>query len=113
VPQARLKHHRSLQAYRVMAFTTGVVLVVATIGLVVQVSGHESIKTEIGLIWVLHGYCYLVYLITTINLGFKLRWNLIRIVLVAIAGTVPTMSFVAEHFVTRDARASLTHGEPA
>jgi integral membrane protein len=106
-PPARAKHHRSLRAYRIMAFITGVVLLVATIGLIVQVSGHESIKNEIGLIWLLHGYCYLVYLITTVNLGFKLRWSLIRIILVAVAGTIPTMSFVAEHFVTRDARASL------
>jgi len=32
---------------------------------------------------------------------------------VMLAGTIPTMSFVAEHFVTREIRAKLTAAEPA
>ena len=42
--------------------------------------------------------------IVTAILGFKLRWPLPRYVLVMLAGTIPTMSFVAEHFVTRATR---------
>ncbi len=45
-------------------------------------------------------------------LGFKLRWPLARYVLVMLAGTIPTMSFVAEHFVTRATRAA-AGGQPA
>ena len=103
----RSKHLRALRYYRICAFATGIVLLVATIGLIIQVSGHEGIKSGVGIIWVFHGYFYLMYLLATANLGIKRRWGLIRIALVAVAGTIPTMSFVAEHVVTRDVRAAL------
>ncbi len=96
----------SLRAYRILAFATGIALLTATTGLIVQDVGNvSSIKTAVGLCWVAHGYLYLAYVIATVNLGIKLRWKLIRMVLVGLAGTIPTLSFVAEHYVTRDARA--------
>jgi integral membrane protein len=106
------RHAKALLAYRILAFATGIVLVLATIGLIVQVSGHESIKDRIGLVWVLHGYLYLAYVIATVNLGLKLRWGFVRMAVVALAGTIPTMSFVAEHVVTRDVRATLAGRPP-
>jgi integral membrane protein len=107
-PPSSYKYRRSLLAFRVMAFATGIVLLTGTITLIIQDAGHvNSIKTGVGLLWVFHGYLYLVYLVTTINLGLKMRWGLIRMVLVALAGTIPTMSFVAEHYVTRYVRTQL------
>jgi integral membrane protein len=98
----------ALLFYRVMAFATGVVLLAGTILLIVQEVGDvHSIKRGVGWLWVAHGYLYLIYLVATLNLGVKLRWNLVRMVLIALAGTIPTMSFVAEHFVTRKVRAEL------
>lgn len=108
----RPRYARSLLVYRVFAFATGVVLILATIGLILQVTVAESAKSEIGIIWVFHGYLYLCYLLATINLGLKMRWGLIRIAVVAACGTIPTMSFVAEHFVTRDVRAKTALPEP-
>ena len=46
----------------------------------------------------------MIYVIITALLGFRLRWPLARYALVMLAGTIPTMSFVAEHYVTRAAR---------
>lgn len=103
----RLTHSRSLLVYRVMALVTGVVLLLGTVLLVVQYAGADSIKSRVGLLWVAHGYLYLVYLIATLNLGLKLRWSFGRIALVALAGTIPTASFFAEHYVTRTVRAEL------
>jgi integral membrane protein len=95
----------SLTFYRVMAFVTGVVLLAGTIGLILQAFGDDdSLKTTMRWLWTAHGYLYLVYLIATLNLASKTRWPLARIVLVALAGTIPTMSFVAEHFTTRYVR---------
>ena len=48
--------------------------------------------------WLFHGYFYLVYVITVAMLGVKLRWPLLRFVLVMAAGTIPT------HVVRRRAR---------
>ena len=43
-------------------------------------------------------------MIITGILGFRLRWPLARYVVVMLAGTIPTMSFVAEHYVTKQTR---------
>jgi integral membrane protein len=92
-------------AYRIFAFATGVVLLTGTITLIIQKVGDvNSIKTGVGLLWVGHGYLYLCYVIATLNLGIKLRWSLLRMLLIAVAGTIPTMSFVAEHLVMRGIR---------
>ncbi len=47
----------------------------------------------------------------TATLGVRLRWPLPRFVLVMLAGTIPTMSFVAEHYVTRAVREA-TEAQP-
>src|SRR5579875_659743 len=93
-----------LKAYRFMAFLTGVVLVVATVMLILKEVGVHHMEPETGWLWVLHGWCYLAYVATTAVLGQRLRWPLLRYGLVVLAGTIPTMSFVAEHVVTRAAR---------
>ncbi len=104
----------SLTFYRVMAFVTGVVLLAGTIGLIVQAAGDgDSLKTLMRWLWTAHGYLYLVYLIATLNLATKMRWQVGRIVLVALAGTIPTMSFVAEHYTTRYVRSRIAAASPA
>jgi integral membrane protein len=96
----------TLALYRVMAFVTGFVLLSGTIALIVKYSTSLGMEPATGILWLAHGYLYLVYVIVTGVLGFKLRWPLARYVLVMLAGTIPTMSFVAEHFVTRATRAA-------
>lgn len=96
----------ALTRYRIMAFVTGVVLLCGCLALILKAVGVQHMEPETGLIWVAHGYLYLVYVIVTAVLGVKLRWPLPRFALVMLAGTVPTMSFVAEHIVTRAARAA-------
>ena len=62
----------------------------------------------------LAGYYYVV---VTLHMGLKLRWPLVRLGLVVIAGTIPLMSFVAERYVVRHVhavagkkRAAASHG---
>ena len=97
----------ALTRYRIMAFVTGVVLICGCLALILRAVGVPHMEPETGLIWVAHGYLYLVYVIVTAVLGVKLGWPLPRFALVMLAGTVPTMSFVAEHIVTRSARAAV------
>lgn len=100
-------HHRSLMAFRVMALVTGVVLLVGTIGLIAQWSGAHSIEAGVSKLWLVHGYLYLLYVVSVLNLGVKLRWKFVRIAIIALAGTIPTASFFAEHYVTRQVRGDL------
>jgi integral membrane protein len=96
----------ALTRFRVMAFVTGFVLLAGTIALILKESGVKHMEPGTGILWLFHGYLYLVYVITVAMLGVKLRWPLARFALVMLAGTIPTMSFVAEHFVTRAARSA-------
>lgn len=98
----------ALLRYRIMAFTTGVVLVTGTVALILKELVHvKHMEPGTGYIWVAHGYLYLVYVIVTFLLGLKMRWPLPRYVLIMAAGTIPTMSFVAERYVTRATRRRL------
>lgn len=107
VPPGRLvAASGALLRYRIMAFVTGVVLLTGCLALILKAADVPHMEPGTGLIWVAHGYLYLLYVIVTGVLGVKLRWPLLRYALVMLAGTIPTASFVAEHFVTRAARSA-------
>lgn len=97
----------ALTRYRVMAIVTGVVLLLGCLALVLKALDVPHMEPGTAIVWVAHGYLYLVYVVITAMLGVKLRWPLPRFALVMLAGTVPTMSFVAEHIVTRAARSAV------
>lgn len=94
--------------FRVMAFVTGFVLIAGTLALILKYATDLDMEPGTGMLWLAHGYLYLLYVIATAMLGVKLRWPLARYALVMLAGTIPTMSFVAEHFVTRATRSAAT-----
>ena len=93
----------ALTRFRVMAIVTGTGLVILTfVGIPLQIWGdNDSVVAVVG---TAHGYLYLVYLAATADLGLRLRWPLLRMLLIAVAGTVPFCSFVAERKVTRRVR---------
>ena len=97
----------ALLRFRIMAFATGVMLITACSLWIAKAAlgGGNHLEPLTGTIWMLHGFLYIVYVLTVLELGLKVRWGLVRIVLVMLAGTIPTMSFVAEHYVTREVRA--------
>jgi integral membrane protein len=97
------KFETALRCYRIMAFVTGTVLLIGTIGLIAQHVRSLGISaSEVGPLWLAHGYFFIVYVLTTVNLGLHLRWHPVRVILTALAGTVPTMSFVAERVVYKN-----------
>jgi integral membrane protein len=106
VSPVRPAYAGALLRYRVMAWVTGVILATATIMLIIQdVFDVNSVKTPTGLLWVAHGYCFLIYIVTVLHLWSKLRWSFVRLVAVGLAGTIPGLSFVAEHYTTKYVRA--------
>ena len=48
------------------------------------------------------GWLYFLYLITGVDLAFRVRYSVWRTLAILIAGTIPFMSFVAEHYVHKD-----------
>lgn len=101
----RSKIDGALLRFRVMAFVTGFVLLAGTIALICKDAlGFKHMEPGTGILWVFHGYLFLVYVATVLNLGLKLRWPLLRTAAIMLCGTIPTMSFVAEHVVTKKVR---------
>ena len=90
-----------------MAYVTGVVLAFMTVvGLPFKyLMGQSATWYSVG--WVGHGWLYVLYVLAAIDLATRCRWGFVRSVLVLLAGTVPFMSFVAEHYVTKDVKARL------
>ena len=95
----------SVLRYRFMAYFTGVMLLVLCVTIYLKYGPPQNAK-PVQIFGAIHGYGYLVYLITAADLGWRARWPLVKTVLVLLAGTVPFMSFVAEHIVMRDLNAS-------
>ena len=95
--------------YRIMAWVTGVVLATATIWLVVGRLfldyGDADMRPALyGYLWIAHGWLYLLYLITGVDLAFRVRYSVGRTLLILIAGTIPFASFFAEAAVHKDLR---------
>ena len=92
--------------YRIMAWITGVVLAALTVWLVVgygflDYSNVESKPTLYSILWMLHGWLYVVYLIVGVDVAFRVRYSVVKTVLILLAGTVPFASFFAEAWVHR------------
>lgn len=96
----------AFRRYRLAAWVVGVVLaLMSVIGLPWKylLDGGEALWYAIG--WQLHGFLYMVYLITVVDLAIAVRWSPVRTALVGLAGTIPFMSFVLERRVTRELEA--------
>ena len=91
---------RLMVAYRVMAFTTAVLLLVLVfVGIPLQTAaGRPEVVNVVG---TMHGFLYIVYLVVAFALTWRLRVPKGRMLLVLLAGTVPFCAFVAERKMTR------------
>jgi integral membrane protein len=84
--------------YRVMAYITGVVLIVLCfVGIPLQVAGHPAVANDVG---VLHGILYIIYLACAWTLSRKLRLANKPTVIMLLAGTIPVMTFIVERWIT-------------
>jgi integral membrane protein len=99
----------ALTAYRVMAWTTGIWL----IALCVEVVLHYVLHNEIRWVGVVHGWVYFVYLLATLNLAVKVRWPLWTTVGTLLAGTIPLLGIILEHYRTKQVKEQFNLQGPA
>jgi integral membrane protein len=91
--------HAAVLRYRVMAYITGVVLIVLCFaGIPLQAAGHPAVANNVG---VMHGILYIIYLAVAYLLSRRLRLANGPTVLLLLAGTIPVLTFVVERWVTR------------
>ena len=94
-----------------MAYLVGCLLVVLVcVGLPLKYGPWDN-DTVVLFTAIPHGWLYMVLLITAFDLGRRARWSWTRLLLIALAGTVPFLSFVAERSATKDVKAKLAAQE--
>ncbi len=94
------KIRTALLGYRIMAWTTGLWL----IALCYEIVSHLAFHREIRWIEVVHGWVYFIYVLTAFNLAIKVRWPIGKTIGVLLAGTIPLLGIIVEHFQTKDVK---------
>lgn len=94
-----------LTRYRVMAWVVGVLLVVLVlIGMPLKyLADSPGVVRVVG---VAHGFLFMVYLLTALQLAMVRRWPPVFAGLVLVSGTVPFLSFVMERKVSARERSA-------
>lgn len=105
----------ALLRFRVIAWIVGVFLLVLTVGVVLRYTDWLGYRTDVvsRTVSPVHGFGYMVYLATGIDLAVRRGWRIRTTLGVLLAGTVPLLSFVAERWVTRDVRRVVSAGAAA
>ena len=102
-----------LTRYRAMAYVTGVLLILLTLGVIAKyvlgISGAAGFTTAVG---IAHGWLYVIYLVLAFDLGTKAKWPMGKLAWVLLAGTVPTAVFFVERKVTREVSELVVAPEP-
>jgi integral membrane protein len=94
---------RAFIAFRVLAYATGVMLLLLVfVAMPIKYFGDNG--TPVRIIGTTHGWLYIGYVISAFVMAQRLRWGIARTVLLLLAGTIPFMSFVAEHKVRHQVR---------
>jgi integral membrane protein len=81
--------------YRVMAYVTGVVLIVLCLFAIGQAFTNDG--AIVNIIGTVHGLLYIIYLCVSYPLTRRLRLPVRPTVGVLLAGTVPVMTFIVEN----------------
>ena len=127
----------ALRVYKVCAYITGVFLLLLVAEMIlkygfnyeVQLGGTSGflglvdyipslgkspeltgVNLSIGIL-IVHGWFYVVYLLSDFTLWSRMRWPFAMFVLIALGGVVPFLSFIAEHFVAKRANRELAELE--
>ena len=102
----------ALFRYQVMANIVGTLIIPLFVFTGIKIwSGH--CKVEVEIFGVGHGYLYIVYLVTVGVLAFKVRLNIIWILVMCAAGLLPGMTFLVEWWVvTRKIHPLLAEAPP-
>lgn len=103
------KSNPLLTAYRVLAYVTGVGLILLCASCVAWY-GFGVGEVAVAIVGTIHGWAFMAYAVVAFTLGNKLGWPIGRMAWVILAGTVPTCSFIVERKVMADIRAQAEDG---
>ncbi|MFX0591997.1 DUF3817 domain-containing protein [Melissospora conviva] len=88
----------ALNRFRVIAYIVGVALILlVVVGMPLKYLFDEPILVET--VGQAHGFLYMVYLVAVFDLGRRAQWPLGTMAKIMLSGTIPFLSFYAEHKV--------------
>ncbi|AGG67531.1 hypothetical protein H924_10515 [Corynebacterium callunae DSM 20147] len=96
-PERKKRVRQALTMFSIAAWVTGVFLLALTVRIILEKVVGMDMPGWATFIAIFHGWAYIIYLLTTLNLGLKARWEPMRWFTTAIAGVVPLLSFFVEH----------------
>jgi integral membrane protein len=94
----------ALQRYRVMANVVGVLLILLIV-IAVPLKYLAGVREPVTVLGTAHGWLYALFFLSAVDLALRAKWSLKGSVAALVAGTIPFLSFIAEHTVTRKMRA--------
>jgi integral membrane protein len=97
------KSFGALQRFRLMAILCGVNLLLLIFGYMPAKHIFHIVDTHQWMVFipVAHGYLYIVYILTALQIGVQKRMSLPVILALIAAGTLPFASFVAERRIVK------------
>ena len=98
-------------AYRVLAFVVGILLAFCSLValplkyLATEGSDLQRFGEDTAILWVAHGWVFMVYVVVTFLLARRSGWTIPFTVLALAAGLIPLLIFWVEHRVVEKLRA--------
>ena len=86
-----------------MAIVCGVNLLLLILGYMPAKYIFDALESNKWLIAIpiAHGYLYIVYILTVLQIGVQKRMKFVTIIALIAAGTLPVASFIAERRITK------------
>ena len=97
--------------YRVLAFVVGVLLAFCSFValplryLPEQGTSLQQFGESASIMWVAHGWLFMIYVVVAFLLARRARWSLAFTLLMLVAGLVPLLIFWVEHKVVQKVHA--------
>jgi integral membrane protein len=96
--------------YRVLAMIVGVLLAFCALVamplkyLATEDSSLQRFGESASILWVVHGWVFMIYVVVAFLLARRARWTVPFTVLMLVAGLIPLLIFWVEHRVTQRVR---------
>jgi integral membrane protein len=103
VPMTEPTSTGALTRFRLLAVLCGVNLLLLVLVFMPAKYIFKSLEENgwIILIPITHGYLYIVYILTVLQIGVQKRMKFVTIIALIAAGTLPVASFIAERKITK------------
>jgi integral membrane protein len=95
--------HAALTRFRLLAILCGVNLLLLVFGYMPAKHLFDLVDSNQWMVFIpiAHGYLYIVYILTALQIGVQRRMSFMTIIALIAAGTIPFASFIAERKVVK------------